>query len=375
MVSTLDAATFSTSAGEEGLSSFPLERPLLRVRRRDPRRVDSLLPYFIAGDENRLVSFVCRSEVPVFELGNPLLLIGPTGVGKSSIALHLAARQAVTMGIADTTGSVVFLPAVDFARRYAEAVAADDLPPLRSELEQALILVIDDLNLISDKPSAQEELATRIEARCQRGLPTILTCRRLPSEIRGMRPVLISRCSPGLTVSIKPPAMPARRMILRELAIYRSLAIEPEWLDQLASGLAANVPVRSLDAAIKEIDLQCRMRQSAPDEVAIQAVIDNVGRCQDLTLQQITASVAKRYRQKASDLRSGSRKQPIVRARSLAMFLARQLTSHSLHQIGDHFGGRDHSTVLHAIRKTESLLDHDTDLRCAMHDVTESLTA
>ena len=102
-------------------------------------------------------------------------------------------------------------------------------------------------------------------------------------------------------------------------------------------------------------------------------MINTVGRADEVSLQKITASVAKRFRQKASDLRSGSRKQQIVRARSLAMFLARKLTSSSLHQIGDHFGGRDHSTVLHAIRKTESLLQSDTEMRSAAHDVTENL--
>ena len=347
----------------------------LRVRRRDAVAADSLLPYFIAGDENRLVSFVCRSEIPIFQMGNPLLIIGPTGVGKSAIAMHLAARQAITSGVGNEVGTVVHLAAIDFARKYAEAVGADDLPPLRKELESVPILVIDDLSLICDKPAAQDELALRIESRTNQNKPTILTCRRLPSEIRGMRPLLVSRCMPGLTIPIRPPGEQARRLLLREIAVHRSLEIEHDLLDLLAEGLDPNLTARSLLAAVKEIDLWCRMNESGPTIDTIRSVIDTVGRVDEVSLQKITASVAKRFRQKASDLRSSSRKQQIVRARSLAMFLARKLTSNSLHQIGDHFGGRDHSTVLHAIRKTESLLESDADLRTAVHDVTENLQA
>lgn len=367
------ATVLAEPSVDEAVTSFALERPALRIRRRETVPVQSLLPYFIAGDENRLVCFVCRSELPVFQMGNPLLIVGPTGVGKSAIAMHIAGRHVVTSGIGNEVGNVVQLAAIEFARKYAEAVSADDLPPLQKELEDAPILVIDDLSLISDKSAAQDELASRIESRTIQNKPTIITCRRLPSEIRGMRPLLVSRCLPGLTIPIKPPGKQARRLLLRELAVHQSLEIDHDLLDILADGLDQSLTARSLLAAVKEIDLWCRMNESAPTTETIQYVIDTVGRAGEVSLQKITASVAKRFRQKASDLRSGSRKQQIVRARSLAMFLARRLTSKSLHQIGDHFGGRDHSTVLHAIRKTESLLESETELRAAFQDVTETL--
>ena len=101
--------------------------------------------------------------------------------------------------------------------------------------------------------------------------------------------------------------------------------------------------------------------------------MDIVGKTEEVSIAAITAAVAKYFRIKVSDLRSSSRKQSLVRARSLAMSLARRLTSKSMHQIGDYFGGRDHTTVLHAIRKTESLLQEDADLRRAADEVTEKL--
>ncbi|MCG8651939.1 MAG: DnaA/Hda family protein [Pirellulales bacterium] len=364
-----------SNASDPLVTSFALERPALKVRRRDAKAFHGSLPYFLAGEENRMVSFLAQSDAAVFEFGNPILLLGPSGVGKTSIALHLAARQTVASGRDGEPSSAVCMPAVDFARQYADAVASDDMPPFRTMIDQAPILVIDDLHLIADKGAAQDELSCRIDARTRENRATILTCRRLPSEIRGMRSMLVSRVLPGLTVPISPPVGATRRQLLRELSLHHGLEIEDDLLDLLASGLDSNLPTRSLEAAIKQILLWCRMNESRPSAAAVQSAIDLTGRNEEVSLVSITNAVSRYFRQKSADLRSSSRKQRIVRARSLAMFLARQLTSKSMHQIGDYFGGRDHTTVLHAIRKTESQLLDDADLRRAADEVAEKLSA
>ena len=363
---------------ETTVCSIPLERPsfqkgTLRGRKREAIVAGSL-PYFIAGQENRLVTFVAQSDVSVFDLGNPILLTGPTGSGKTVLAMHLAAQEATANPIDDQPAAVVYFPAIDFARSYAEAVAADDLPPLRQQLNEASILVIDDLHLISDKKSAQDELAARIEHRTNLGLPTLITCRRLPSEIRGMRPMLISRVLPGLTVPLVNPIGESRQLLLRELAVHLGIDIAPELLHSLDAGLAANLPARSLEAALKQVSLWCRMNDAPPSPKAIDLAIGIVGKTQELSLADIANTVAKHFRLRLSDLRSSSRKQNLVRARSLAMLIARKITAKSMHQIGDYFGGRDHTTVLHAIRKTESLLNDDVDLRRMSDEITEKLT-
>lgn len=357
------------------VSSFPLERPFLRARRRGAQLAQGSLPYFITGHENRLVAFVCQLESSCFEFGNPIILIGPSGSGKTAIAMHIAAKQSFQSSPESEPARVVFYPAIDFARQYAEAVAADDLPPLRQEINEAAILVIDDLHLIADKPAAQDELALRLESRTLEGLPTILTCRRLPSEIRGMRPLLASRVLPGLTIPISLPEGESRLQLLRELALHLGLEINFDLLKVLHIGLESQLPARSLEAALKQVSLWCRMHESPPTTTAVQAAIDTVGKCEEVSLGAITAAVARYFRMKSSELRSSSRKQNFVRARSLAMLLARQMTGKSMHQIGDHFGGRDHTTVLHAIRKTQSLLENDADLRRASDEVTERLSA
>jgi len=353
--------------------SFPLERPIARVRKRAAPIQSGSLPYFIAGEENRMVHFVASSQTSLFDLGNPILLIGPSGSGKTAIALHLAARESSRSQTGEPT-PVLYYPAIDFARLYAEAVGADDLPPLRQEINDAPILIIDDLHLMNDKLAAQDELAARIEERLTHGLPTLLTCKRLPSEIRGMRPLLVSRVLPGLTIPLEMPAAAARYQLLRELAVHLDLTIEAPLFDLLDRKLEPRLPTRALEAALKQVSLWCRMHNAEPNEDAIASAVAVIGEREEVSLAAIGITVARYFRLKVADIRSSSRKQNLVRARSLAMFIARQMTSKSMNQIGEYFGGRDHTTVLHAIRKTEMLLESDTELQRAAEEVRQKFS-
>ena len=356
----------------DSLQTFPLERPLLRSRQRESIN-EMLLPYFIAGNENRLVYHVCQSESSIFEMGNPVLLTGNSGAGKTAIALHLAARATALRGVGNDATAVKYLPAIDFARLYASAVNADDITPLRNEIDSVSVLVIDDLHIISDKQAAQDELASRIETRSRKALPTILTCRRLPSEVRGLRPMLVSRSLPGLTVPIEFPHQSTRSLILSELANVHSLVLQEDLLVSLGKALGQNANVRQMNGAIKQIDLWCRMNDVTPCAEAIEAAIKVVQPEDTITIASIAQAIARAMGLKINDLRSSSRKQSVVRARSLAMLMARRITGKSLNQIGEYFGGRDHSTVLHAIRKTETSLNDDSELAQLMRDVTEKL--
>ncbi|MGV3483195.1 MAG: DnaA ATPase domain-containing protein, partial [Planctomycetaceae bacterium] len=228
-----------------------------------------LLPVFYAGEENRFAAFVCgtadNDDSPEFadslaSMG-PLLLVGASGTGKSALAVHLAARfldslardfpaspgdvdadgkpGAVTSSsTATSTGNLdssplIFMPGVDFARIYSRAVDADDITRFRAELQAASVLVIDDVHLMIDKPAAQDELAARLEARSAASLPTLLTCRRLPTQVPGLRPLLVSRMLPGLTVPIRFPGPEARRCLIMSLAERRDLNLGDEEVELL----------------------------------------------------------------------------------------------------------------------------------------------
>ena len=357
---------------------FSLESPLLRQRTRESRlareRSESSLPFFIAGEENRLVAFVCQSE-SVVELAQPVLVIGPQGCGKTTIALHLASKLVASLDRGGDISAVKYFTSADFAREYADAVAADDIEHFRESIDEAPVLVIDDVQVLAGKNAAQDELSMRLDKRHTEGMPTILTSKRLPSETRGVRPQLASRSVMGLTVPIRLPSAESRRVLLQELALLRGVEISEELIGLLEAGMRPELSALTLDASIKQLDLYCRMNHSRVDLAAIQMAIDATGNNESIDLPKITRTVARIWGHRTKELRSGSRKQSVVRARSLAMFLARQMTSLSLDKIGEYFGGRDHSTVLHAIRKTQSLLEEDGDLTRMMHEATEKLAA
>lgn len=363
---------------------------MLRQRRRDPPVVRPVTPLFYYGNENRLAGYVCDQSVsPLLEIARPLLLVGPSGVGKTALALHLAQRIGIDSvwdrlsdidpgggGVTSRVLSsrVLYQPAIDFAREFASSIDSKDMPRMRSRLDETCVWVIDDLHLIADKSPAQEELAARLEARDAAGRITIVTCRRLPSEIRGLRPPLVSRTLPGLTVELRPPEGDARKAVLRELVLAHLPDTDPDTWALLDGGLQSCLTVRELEAGVKQVAMWCRMNDSPLCAEALQSAAGEVsGTTEAITIKSITAAVARQLGVKSSEMRSGARRQNIVRARSLAMYLARKLTDASLSHIGDAFGGRDHSTVLHAIRKTESAFDQDTGLRRAADQITERL--
>lgn len=397
-----------------------------------------LLPVFIAGEENRFVWFACQSPIGQIavppregppasdesasstaagsQIGNgttlegenrwgliamsPVLLVGPSGCGKTAIATHLATRilDEVAPSIpatqspatqSPTTASngsparssaarsttSLFMPGVDFARYYARAVDSDEITRFRRDIEAAPVLVIDDVHLMVGKPASQDELASRIESRSRSGRPTILTSRRLPTQVAGLRPLLVSRMLPGLTIPIRQPGNEARRELLLEFSRRRQLAIGDDELDLLCEGLEADLPARNLDSAMAHVDLYCRMKDCPANVHAVRAAIGSIQPTSDLSTDRVAKVVSRRYKLKLSDLKSSTRRQEVVRARSLAMYLTRQLTGSSYHQIGKYFGGRDHTTVLHACRKTESMIQDDTDLRVTADEVTDQLKA
>jgi len=371
------------------LTSLALERPLDWIRRRDVPRTLPILPYFITGEENRLTTFVSQSISRVLPDGNPILITGPSGSGKTSIVIHLAAqicqfRATKPAQFADEkvnneqsdhpTIDVLYTTANDFHREYTENVAADVLQTMRDKINRASVWIVEDLHHLQDKVSSQQELSLRLEARTLTEKPTLLTSHSRPHDVQGFKADFCSRCVGGLSLPLTLPGYDAKKQIITELMIKHDVDASKDFSRVLLTRLDSEIPVRSLEAVIRSIKLWCTTNQSEPELDALEYAIESSSRERDLSLNRINAVVAKHFKLKRSELRSHSRKQTLVRARSLAMLVARQLTDQTMLQIGNYFGGRDHTTVLHALRSTENRLREDSQLSDALETIKRQLT-
>jgi chromosomal replication initiator protein len=300
---------------------------------------------------------------------NPLLIYGPHGSGKT----HLAHGLAHWWRERFPQASVEYCTGADFSRDYSAALAAGRLEEWRDQMREADLLVIENLGELAGKPAAQQELLLALDALADREARVVMTARSLPNQWRGLDAALRSRLSGALAVPLSLPSQATRRAILETLAEGRGLPLSRQALDKLAAAVAGGVP--ALVAAIAELEVAARATGEQLDSRQVRALVEHQDSESAPTVREIARMVARHFGLKLSDLKSPERRRALVAARSVAMYLARQLTSASLSEIGEYFGGRDHTTVLHGCRKTEKLLTRDVAVRQAVADVRRNLVS
>lgn len=328
-----------------------------------------MIPQFVVGPENEQLRYLFSDE-QLGQLANlsPIVLYGDSGTGKTALAVTLAvcwSRQSLQRPLTFTTGS-------RFADDFVEALQADDIEHFRRRHRRCKLLVLDDLEPLSTKPASQEELVNTLDALSENGRPVIITMKRLPSSIRAIRPALASRLSGGLSIELQHPGSLARSAIVRELIRLTDPALPVDDLQAFFGSVNHQFKVRQLRDIVSlasqqrklkgQIDFaQLRMFQQ-------QLLIESAPK-----LVTIAKSVARRFQVRLNDMRGPTRLANVVRARGLAILLARKLTTLSLQDIGKFFGDRDHSTVIHASRKIQQLVDQDVDLALALCELQQDL--
>ncbi|WP_111657821.1 chromosomal replication initiator protein DnaA [Isoalcanivorax indicus] len=332
-----------------------------------------LFDNFVEGKSNRMAAAAAQqvAENPGTHGYNPLLLYGGVGLGKT----HL--MHAVGNGLLkrNPNAKVVYLHSERFVADMISALRNKTINEFKRFYRTVDALLIDDIQFFAGKEQSQEEFFHTFNALLENGQQIILTCDKFPKEIDGLEERLKSRFGWGLSQPMEPPELETRVAILKKKAEEARIELPNEAAFFIAQRIRSNV--RELEGALKRVIAHVRftgapldiglVKEALRDLLAIQA--------RQVSVDNIQRTVAEYYKIKIADLLSPRRSRSVARPRQMAMALSKELTSHSLPEIGDAFGGRDHTTVLHACRKMKELREGSTEIEEDYQNLLRSLTS
>jgi chromosomal replication initiator protein len=327
---------------------------------------------FVLGKSNEL-AFAAAKQVAnnPGTVYNPLLLYGSTGLGKTHL-LHAAGRFIAAQ---NSNAKVMYMHSETFVSEMIQALRRDSIDNFKRRYRSVDTLLIDDIQFFGGKDRSQEEFFHTFNTLLESRQQIILTCDRYPKEVDGIEARLRSRFGWGLTVSIEPPDFETRVAILQKKATERGLGLEDDVAFLIARRIRSHV--RDLEGALNSLIANANFSGRKIDLEYTQEILRDVLAVHDrlITIENIQKVVADFYQLRVADLLSRRRSRSIARPRQMAMYLTKELTEHSLPEIGNAFGGRDHTTVLHACRKIDSLCESDGRLREEHARLTRELTS
>jgi chromosomal replication initiator protein len=326
---------------------------------------------FVEGKSNQLALAAAQqvAENPG-ESYNPLFLYGGVGLGKT----HLMHAVGNALKNQNPHAKVVYLHSERFVADMVKALQLNAITDFKRYYRSVDALLIDDIQFFAKKDRSQEEFFHTFNALLEGGQQMILTCDRYPKEIDGLEERLKSRFGWGLTVAVEPPELETRVAILMKKATQARIDLPPDAAFFIAQRIRSNV--RELEGALKRVIASAHFTRKPIDIDLIKDSLKDLLALQDRQVSQdnIQRTVAEYYKIKVADLMSRRRSRSVARPRQVAMALAKELTNHSLPEIGDSFGGRDHTTVLHACRKIKELRETNSDIREDYKNLLRSLT-
>lgn len=316
---------------------------------------------YVEGKSNQIARAASLqvAEAPGTSGYNPLFLYGGTGLGKTH--LMLAVGNKIRQN--NPQARVIYLSSERFVQDMITALRNNVIDQFKAHYRSADALLIDDIQFFAKKERSQEEFFYTFNSLLEGQRQIILTCDRFPKEVENLDERLQSRLGWGLTIAIEPPELETRVAILIKKAQQNLITLPDDVAFFIAKRIKSNV--RDLEGALQRVMAFSRFtNQPLSIDMAQEALRDLLALHQKLvTLESIQKTVAEYFKVRVSDLLAKKRTRTIARPRQIAMALAKELTNHSLPEIGDAFGGRDHTTVLHACRKVLEL--RETDSRIA----------
>ena len=326
---------------------------------------------FVEGKSNQLALAAAQqvAEHPGLSY-NPLFLYGGVGLGKT----HLMHAVGNAMRRRNPEAKIVYLHSERFVADMVKALQLNAINDFKRFYRSVDALLIDDIQFFANKDRSQEEFFHTFNALLEGGQQMILTCDRYPKEIEGVEERLKSRFGWGLTVAVEPPDLETRVAILMKKAEQSHISLAPDAAFFIAERIRSNV--RELEGALKRVIASANFTGRPFDIDLIKDSLKDLLALQDkqVTLDNIKRKVAEYYKIKVADLMSKRRNRSVARPRQVAMAMAKELTHHSLPEIGDAFGGRDHTTVLHACRKIKELRDVSPDISEDYQNLLRALT-
>ena len=313
---------------------------------------------FVEGKSNQIAraGSLHVAEAPGTSGYNPLFLYGGTGLGKTH--LMLAVGNQIKKN--NPKARVMYLSSERFVQDMITSLRNNVIDQFKAHYRNVDALLIDDIQFFAKKERSQEEFFYTFNNLLEGQRQIILTCDRFPKEVENLDERLQSRLGWGLTVAIEPPELETRVAILIKKSQQNLIELPEDVAFFIAKRIRSNV--RDLEGALQRVLAYSRFtRQPLSIDMAQEALKDLLALHQKLvTLESIQKTVAEYFKIRVSDLLSKKRTRSIARPRQIAMALAKELTNHSLPEIGEAFGGRDHTTVLHACRKVAELLETDS---------------
>jgi chromosomal replication initiator protein len=365
----VDSSSLAAAEGKPAGRSLEAEAPAVEYARKDNgdaptgnfigAALDPRLTFeeFVTGKSNELAYAaayrVADSKTVPF---NPLFLYGGVGLGKThlmhAIAWHIRKKS--------PERRVIYLSAEKFMYQFVRALRDKNTMAFKEQFRSVDVLMIDDVQFISGKDSTQEEFFHTFNALVDQNRQVVISADKSPSDLEGMEERMKSRLGWGLVADIHPTTYELRLGILQAKAERMKIETPPKVMEFLAHKITSNV--RELEGALNRIMAHSQLVGRPITLETTQEVLHDLLRANDrrVTIEEIQKRVAEHFNIKVSDMHSARRSRAVARPRQVAMYLAKQLTPRSLPEIGRKFGGRDHTTVMHAVRKVEELRTADS---------------
>jgi len=326
---------------------------------------------FVVGKANEVAFSAATTLATADNVAfNPLFLHGGTGRGKTHL-LHAIGHEFHRLR---PRAKIIYMSAEKFMVEFVAALRANDTIKFKQHLRAADLLMIDDVQFIAGKESTQEEFFHTMNEIISAGRRLVISSDRAPQDLDGIEPRILSRLSWGLVADINQADLELRlNIILKKLEALPEVKVPEDVVMFLAKRISSNV--RELEGALNRIAAYATMQNRVIDLDFVTEVLANTLRANQrrISIDEIQTRVSEHYRIRKAEMTSARRAREVARPRQVAMYLSKQLTPRSLPEIGRRFGGRDHTTVIHAVRQIEKLRAQDSELDADIRLLTRQL--